>query len=247
LKEDYKILIEISKEDFEASKLLYENCFYPQSLFYFQQSIEKLIKYLGLKCELIKEHDLKRKIGHDSNLIFKEAITKYQNLNISNFDLDINMKFQKLNESMENLSNDKILEIIITNIFNTLENKPELPFDIEKIKTFEDLYQVLKKLNPDDPGLEELRLINNDKLFNSITAKMLQEFKLGFNDYIQGVIILFYLNTISQRLVSAVRYPEFDPMINPSQKYNKEHSLVKELPTLFKGLEYSLATIRMKD
>jgi HEPN domain-containing protein len=246
VKEDYKILINISKEDFEASKLLFDNNFYPQSLFYFQQSIEKLIKYLGLKDEIISVKDLKRKISHNSSIIFKKAIIKYQNHYISNIDFDVNKEFQELNEIINRTSDEKVLDLILKNIYDILANKPELPFDIEKIENFEDLYQVLKKISPETPQLEELRRIDNSKSFKPVAEKMLQEFKAGFNEYIQGIIILFYINTISQRLVSAVRYPELDQMINPSKKYDKEHSLVKELPTLHKALEYSLETIQIK-
>ncbi|SFF30365.1 HEPN domain-containing protein [Sunxiuqinia elliptica] len=245
--EDYKILYDISKEDFETSKLLLENNFYPQSLFYFQQSIEKLIKYLGLKDGIISTKDLSRKISHNSSLIFKKALTKYKSLNNSIVDFDINKEFQELDEIIKKTPDDKVLEVILKNIFDVLKNKPELPFDIEKIKNFEDLYQVLKKISPDMPQLEELRRIDNNKLFKPIAEKMLQDFKASFDEYIQGIIILFYINTISQRLVSTVRYPELDQMINPSEIFNKEHSLVKELPTLHMALEYSLETIKTKE
>lgn len=247
MSEEYRIFFDISKEDLETSKLLFENNFYPQSLFYFQQSIEKLIKYLGLKDEIISMQDLKLKVSHNSSLIFKKALIKYKNHNNSSVDFDINKEFQELDEIIKKTPDEKVLEVILKNIFDILTNKPELPFEIEKIENFEDLYQVLKKLSPDMPQLEELRQIDNHKLFKPIAEKMLKDFKAGFSEYIQGIIILFYINTISQRLVSAVRYPNLNQMINPSEIYNKVNPLVKELPTLHKALEYSLETIKTKE
>ena len=68
VKDSYKILFEISEEDFNASKLLYANGFYPQAIFYFQQSVEKLIKYLGIVDGIIKQEDLIKKISHNSSV-----------------------------------------------------------------------------------------------------------------------------------------------------------------------------------
>ena len=52
--------LEISKEDLEASKILYRNKKYPQASFYFQQSIEKLFKALLLESKTSNNNELKK-------------------------------------------------------------------------------------------------------------------------------------------------------------------------------------------
>lgn len=240
MNDNFKIFLDISKEDLNASKLLYDNKFYPQSLFYFQQSVEKSIKYLGIRDEIIDQKDLIQNINHKSSLILKKAMIKYQYLDLSNSDYDINNEFQELKDLINKTPEAKILDLILRNISDTLANE-NLQYD--EIQTVEDFYQISKKINPDNPKLDDFK---GDKNFNLLTQKKFQELKSDFIDYTKGVIILFYINIISERLVSLVRYPVPNNMTNPSEKYNNENSLIRELPNLHKALEYSLETIEIK-
>ena len=58
-------LLKIAKNDFEAAKLLLENDFYPQGLFFLQQSIEKATKAILRALGLADTESLKKEIGHD--------------------------------------------------------------------------------------------------------------------------------------------------------------------------------------
>lgn len=243
MEKDYRILLDISKEDLDASRVLYENRLYPQSLFYFQQSVEKLIKFLGLKEEIINPTDLQNKISHKTSQIFRSAILKHQKLNPISVNFDVDKEFQTLKDVVNKTPENQLLDSIFDNIYNTLNNKPDLPFDINQIESFSDLYEALKLLNPDEPNLEQIKYFDDDRLFKSYGEKILREFKLDFDEYIRGVMVLFLINIISEKLVSSVRYPDIGKMNNPSNKYNDKHPLILKLTTLHKALDYCIESI----
>jgi len=57
-------LVDIAARDFEASKVLFRNGFYPQALFMFQQSLEKAIKAILLKLGLVDVRELRTELSH---------------------------------------------------------------------------------------------------------------------------------------------------------------------------------------
>ena len=71
-------LIKIANKDFKASKLLYENGFYSQSIFFFQQSVEKAHKGFALMMNQIDEDEL-FKIGHQGIRIFEKQTVSHKN------------------------------------------------------------------------------------------------------------------------------------------------------------------------
>jgi len=58
------MLIDIAVRDFEASRILFEKGFYPQTLFMFQQSLEKTIKALLLRLGFVDVEELREELGH---------------------------------------------------------------------------------------------------------------------------------------------------------------------------------------
>ena len=62
---DYALeLIKIAEEDFESSKILFENEKYPNAVSTFQQSVEKSTKALFLLNEVFKSHELRKEVSH---------------------------------------------------------------------------------------------------------------------------------------------------------------------------------------
>ena len=236
MKNEYYTLLEISKEDLNASRLLFENEMYPQSLFYFQQSAEKLVKYIGVKEEVIEKKDLQRKVSHKSTLIFRRATIKYQNQFPSHIDFDIDKELQRINNFINNNPTPEVVSLILDQIKDAVENKPSLPFDIDSVETIEDFCIILEQINPNDPNIETLRKMKDDNLFMPIIDKMIKEFKSKLPNYTQGIMILFIINSLSEKLVSSVRYPDLDDMINPSLKYNLKNPMVEALPIFHKAL-----------
>lgn len=236
MKNEYYTLLEISKEDLNASKLLFENEMYPQSLFYFQQSAEKLVKYIGLKEEVIEKSDLQKKVSHKSTLIFRRAIIKYQNQFPSHIDFDIDKELQGINNFINNNPTPEVVRVVLDQIKDAIENKPSLPFDIDSLEKIEDFCKILEQINPGDPNIETLRKIKNNDLFMPIMDQMIKEFKSKLPDYTQSIMILFIVNSLSEKLVSSVRYPDLDDMINPRLKYNLKNPMIEALPIFHNAL-----------
>lgn len=67
-------LLHIAKMDLQASRVLYEKGLYPQSIFYFQQSVEKACKTFALFTDQVTEKELPNKIGHEAVKIYEKAI-----------------------------------------------------------------------------------------------------------------------------------------------------------------------------
>jgi len=67
------ILLEMTKRDLEAAKILYSSELYPQAVFYLQQSVEKMTKSFALRFKIITENEL-LEIGHNPLLILKKLI-----------------------------------------------------------------------------------------------------------------------------------------------------------------------------
>jgi len=71
--------LEIAQSDLRAAKCLFENCFYPQSLFFLQQSVEKATKAFSIKAGLLKNEKEIKSYSHKSSTIFIDCIKKVLN------------------------------------------------------------------------------------------------------------------------------------------------------------------------
>jgi uncharacterized protein (UPF0332 family) len=71
-------LLEIAEKDIDASKILYENKFYPQAIFYFAQSVEKANKSMAALTGSYDEKYFSRKIGHEAIKIHQKNSRRTQ-------------------------------------------------------------------------------------------------------------------------------------------------------------------------
>ena len=79
--------LNISFDDLKASNFLYKNGFYPQAIFYLQQSIEKLIKSNGYYLNIIKDRKIGEKnVRHDVWKVYSNIL---ENLSNSKFKKNI--------------------------------------------------------------------------------------------------------------------------------------------------------------
>ena len=196
----YHSWIEISEEDLQASKLLFNNQLYPQSIFYFQQAVEKLIKYFGLKNDIIQEKET-LKVSHISSKIFKKAIKQispHVNLN-----LDIDEDFEKMNKFITTNPLDIVIPKVIEEIQNAYQQKNRSPYDLSKINTLEEFYEIAKKWYPNDLNVEEFKLSSNDK--KPYLNKIFHNFKKQHYYHSIAVKVLFILNTLTETVVSKVK------------------------------------------
>lgn len=120
--EDYADkLLKIAQKDLDASYVLYENRLYMQSIYMFQQAIEKSIKYFGLIMNIVMPEELHDKIGHKSITLFTRELDKQMHI------------FRKLKD----IRKDK--NIGRSKLFSVLEVD-------ESLKKLEDSEKEIKKL-----------------------------------------------------------------------------------------------------
>ena len=97
--------LNISFDDLKASNFLYKNGFYPQAIFYLQQSIEKLIKSNGYYLNIIKDRKIGEKnVRHD---VWKVYCNILENLSNSKFEKIFNKERQK-----EIINNSPVLKFL---------------------------------------------------------------------------------------------------------------------------------------
>ncbi len=67
-----------AKADLRIAKLLHDNSEFPNSIYHFQQAVEKLSKAFGLKNNFIESKNIESKISHRSEKVFTKHIAKTQ-------------------------------------------------------------------------------------------------------------------------------------------------------------------------
>jgi len=95
-------LLKIAEMDLKAAKVLHENELYPQSIFYFQQSVEKANKAFALMTKLVTEDQLLREIGHEPIRIYETALKKQKS------------KFEQFEEHLRDIPGFKEINLIKT-------------------------------------------------------------------------------------------------------------------------------------
>ena len=82
----YETMLKISESNLRASEILYMYNQYSESIFLFQQSVEKANKFFGCALNIISEDEMKS-IGHDPTRIVDKSTNRildnYQIINIS--------------------------------------------------------------------------------------------------------------------------------------------------------------------
>lgn len=212
-------LIEIAEEDLNVSKLLHQHRLFPYSIFYLQQSVEKLVKHLGIINDIISPEDLQKEISHKTIKVFKKLV--YRTLEYSG-------------DTKEDLDNDylKIMEVnrkvplveLLPIIKATIENykKPKLPDNFEEL-----IKELIISIQNKDIRNKPANM-NTKSMESWITS-----FKIVGPSYNSSIMSLFILSNFMTDYVSSVRYPSKDGFINPTHIFTFDHDLVKYLPYFF--------------
>jgi hypothetical protein len=229
--ENKSTLIEISEEDLNATRILYENKLFPQSIFFFQQSIEKLSKHLGISNEIIEPGKLQSEINHKSLLIFSKLAKRTGELT-GDSELNIDNDYQKI----INLHKIAPLSELLPIVKNTIEYYKNLPLP----KNIEDIVLRVQDFTNRNKGSEKL----TETSLNNYNRFKLEEFFRLMPMYICATMTLFMLSPIFSDLVSKIRYPIGDNFINPSKIYNLDHELIIYLPYFIDCQEFNITSIR---
>lgn len=212
-------LIEIAEEDLNVSKLLHGQRLFPYSIFYLQQSVEKLVKHIGISHGIISPENLQKEINHKTIKVFNRLV--YRTLEFTgDTKEDLDNDYFKIMEANRKFPLYELLPVIK----NTIETykKSDLPDNFEEL---------IKKL---------IIFVQKKEIRNhptNITARSQENWitkvKEFYPSYQSSMMSLFILSNFLSDYVSYVRYPTKDGFINPSHIFTFDHDLVKYLPYFF--------------
>lgn len=170
----------LAKLDLVASEVLCNAKLYPQATFFFQQSVEKLNKYIALEYNQFDIKKLTYEIGHKTPIIYKELITqekkKYEDfLKLSKQFKSLKLVFEK-NGPFNAKANIGDANDAISWLKHVIKNPEEVIFIRE-----EDIRELLKQLTKNFDELEKTETnIDENKID---TKKMREELLAPFESF----------------------------------------------------------------
>lgn len=215
-------LIEIVESDLSASKVLYEQGLYPQSIFYLQQSIEKLVKALGVKLKVIEPEDLLTKISHKTFNIYFMAIE---------------LMMSQLADKSQDLSENTVYKGMLD--FRRTIEKHNAGNELHDDEEIEELFELIDKTytyaekdpNSSGRGSEKIANIDFPKIFKALW---------NFKKLIYLIVVNIGMIRLTSRHVGSSRYPYPSEKKHPNDIYTEDHYLVKNYENICKYHEISI-------
>lgn len=173
-------LFEIAKQDLEAAKCLFERGFYPQAVFYLQQSVEKATKSFGLLSNVIKEDELTVDIGHNPLNVYKKSIEEQKD------------KLDKINCAIEKVP--KLRETKIIKKLNIRMYQKKIPKALDWVVSLNkgkeeilfiqksEIRSVIREL---DKLESELEIFQETTI--TLTEEILNEFREAFIEFLDSL------------------------------------------------------------
>lgn len=212
-----------AKEDVESAKILYQNKKYSQSVYLFQQSVEKACKYLGLTIKAISVVKL-REISHNPHLVFKTIFTDSA-MQTTGLACDFNY-FEKAFLAMSDerkiiFAEKHILEASHSNLIILGENETATEALIRYYRGISICLDVANALE------EEMR--KSRELMPYIDSKMAMPLINDINDISRAITCEMILSFIVCGIEANSRYPDHKTKTTPQEIYAEDALLVKKL------------------
>ena len=170
-------LLEIAKQDLEASILLHKSKLYPQAIFTLQQSVEKIAKAFALYFRIISENELK-KISHNTLKIYKKTT---DNL------VQKIKRIESVSQAYPELKNTNFFRIIDKSNIGETGHK------------FEKLYHKLSSQKPlvlseeeIDEILNKIENFQNETRASKVLISQFQISELDFQEIVEEVVSAIY-------------------------------------------------------
>lgn len=174
---DYEKLLEISKQDLEASKTLYSKKFYPHSAFFLQQSIEKANKAFSIFINIAEDIKDAKKANHNPLNLAKNAAEKYEKEN-QYFEEELKDKphlqdlFEDSKPHFENLKSGAKDMIETVNLMNKSKDKI---FRVKEENIEKGIDTIYKNLDYLEQQEKELKEREPPKGFNIFLKSLFEE------------------------------------------------------------------------
>jgi len=260
-------LLLIAERDLLSAKVLYQSELYAQSVFSFQQSIEKANKSLGLFLGFIKKEDL-IDIGHESIKIYEKLLKK---MRISLKELKISEKVPKLKKTsmfkdFDFVKMEKEIGLEL-NAFQELRIEKNSLINISS----KDIKNILKIIKMEKEKADKKKYVDAKEFkklcleflsaFSDINSeyykkqkkeikdldpksinKLMAELKKILPRYISCYLYLYYMAIITLPHSIITRYPVEN--LSPEKVYKKSLPIVKMLPILFEEQDACLKSLK---
>ncbi len=266
-------LLNISIKDLESSRILYEAEHYPQSVFFLQQSVEKVCKYLALENEVFKPFELSKKMGHDSFKLFRKTLENQIKMMESQLKIydkfpdSKNTELYKIADPVKHQADLKDgLDLLRTIKDYDLQNLPpenldelieqlkevneigiEFPAELDRLfqEKFEIIIEWLESfgLIESDDMAHELKVKLKDENFKVFFFNRLKKFLKYLPDYLSSVYRIFILSIIFTMHAISARYADSEADFNPLTFYDKKNPLIIRMPVFMDYLTLAIDKI----
>lgn len=203
-------LLNIAEDDLETCKYLYSKKLYPQSLFHYQQSVEKSFKTMFFSMGLLSYIEMEKDISHNPLNIFK-LVKKRKKESINGLD-KLHLKFP---------------EVAKTKLMNKLSNFYK-HLDIDKIMEF---FKISKKAHNDD---KEIKYIINS--LNDIYTDTMEINNKGKNSDFLKELILIINSSIVDMIKEFFESLNFYPKLSGDEEKKEIILDSKKLINLFQEI-----------
>lgn len=221
--------------DINSAKILLGAEKYSQAIYFFQQSVEKSCKYLGLTIKAFNYKQL-RKISHEPEKVFdtifhNEIMTLVSNDNYYDKLKDLLFK-QELNERAY------AAYCHIEEAFNIKDSEHEVDIYSEQVITFYE-NNLFNKLLPTD-------LIHNIKIRQGIPK--IEELCKNLLSSIKNLEKCILCQMLMSFLVGGVeansRYPDYDQDTTPDKIYSEESEIIQNLSYFIEKQIFCIQVLR---
>jgi len=218
------ILIRTSKTDLKSSRTLYNQELYPQSVFYLEQSVEKITKAYSIALLGLGPEDAKEKITHKSPKTMLKKVDVFKEIHD-----EFKKNYHELNEIISDKNKEKICKMNRDNIeflLNATEKtrkhlEIEIVFDqIRESKLIDNLIEIMM---PTEISEREVEKIKN-KMFKILKKETPLE-EMG-----RMIPTLLYLSLLTFPHAEFSRYPalpEDKASLSPVDYKEKEVDIIK--------------------
>jgi HEPN domain-containing protein len=264
-----RIWFDIAESDLKAARILYAAENYRASFFMFQQAAEKANKAYGLMSGVVKEADLRKKIGHETIKIFK-LISEEQIKKAVELDQILERVFGSQGKKTFSSKTPEYSFAGHEDFVRNLKSMDLIKIDAKKVNLFIDLIDAVETMdiplnkpgkmlirkfmiqiaewieNTDtseaDYAKKEIRKLVHESLTDKKATTFLRDLVRLVLDLNFAGIVLYVSAIITFQHISVTRYP--GPGYNPLKLYTKKLAVVREQEYFMGTLQDAISILK---
>lgn len=227
-----------AESDISTIKVLLVSKNYSQAAYFFEQSVEKSCKYLGLTTQAVSYNEVRSSIGHEPERVFDKIFQSEIFLSMYNNNND----YSKLKQQFKKQSLDEraySARFHIECLFENEDTEPQPKSYCSQLVSLHDS-NASRKIFPEHT-INELRNCSGIPKVEILCKEfLLQEKKMGKCCTAQ-MIMSFLVSGVEANS----RYPDYNKKTTPSEIYSKDSEFVQNLHYLIEKQEFCISFFRM--